>query len=86
MKNKYKYRQFCEKETTIPIFSQAWWLDAVAGDYWDVCVVEKGDQILATMPYVVKKKFGLTLLMQPQLTQTINSKIQQIVFTVKSFL
>lgn len=68
---KEKYRQFCEVEETIPIFSQAWWLDAVAGDSWDVCMVEKGDQILATMPYVVKKKFGLTLLTQPKLTQTL---------------
>jgi hypothetical protein len=69
--NKQKYRQFCEQESTIPIFSQAWWLDAVAGDNWDVCMVEKGGQILATMPYVVKKKFGLTLLTQPKLTQTL---------------
>lgn len=71
MTNKQKYRQFCEQESTIPIFSQAWWLDAVAGDNWDVCMVEKGGQILATMPYVVKKKFGLTLLTQPKLTQTL---------------
>lgn len=71
MNNKQKYRQFCEQESTIPIFSQAWWLDAVAGDSWDVCMVEKGGQILATMPYVVKKKFGLTLLTQPKLTQTL---------------
>lgn len=68
---KEKYRHFCEQESTIPIFSQAWWLDAVAGDNWNVCIVEKGDQILATMPYVVHKKFGLTLLTQPKLTQTL---------------
>ncbi|EGQ9631793.1 GNAT family N-acetyltransferase [Vibrio cholerae] len=71
MTNKEKYRRLCEQESTIPIFSQAWWLDAVAGDNWDVCIVEKGDKIQATMPYVVQKKFGLTLLIQPKLTQTL---------------
>jgi len=69
--NKKKYRQFCEQESTIPIFSQAWWLDAVAGDDWGVCLVEKGGEILASMPYVFRKRFGLTVLTQPKLTQTL---------------
>jgi len=69
--NKKKYRQFCEEQPTIPIFSQAWWLDLVAGDDWDVCLVEKGDEIYASMPYVVRRRFGLTFLIQPQLTQAL---------------
>jgi hypothetical protein len=73
---KEKYREFCEQESTLPIFSQAWWLDAVAGDNWDVCLVEKGNEIQATMPYVVKKKYGLTLLTQPQLTQNLGPWIK----------
>lgn len=76
MTNKEKYRQFCEQEPTIPIFSQAWWLDSVAGDNWDVCLIEKGDEIHASMPYVVRKKFGLTLLTQPKLTQTLGPWIK----------
>lgn len=76
MINKEKYRQLCEEEPTIPIFSQAWWLDAVAGDNWDVCIVEKGDKIQASMPYVVKKKYGLTLLTQPSLTQNLGPWIR----------
>ncbi|MFL9627878.1 GNAT family N-acetyltransferase [Aeromonas veronii] len=71
MTNKEKYHIFCKQESTIPIFSQAWWLDAVAGDDWDVCLVEKGSEIVAAMPYVVQKKYGLTLLIQPKLTQTL---------------
>lgn len=71
MCNKEKYRQFCEQESTIPIFSQAWWLDSVAGDSWNVCVIEKGNEIIASMPYVIQKKFGLTLLTQPKLTQCL---------------
>ena len=76
MNNKEKYRQFCRQEPSIPIFSQAWWLDLVAGDSWDVCLVEKGDEIFASMPYVTQKKFGLTLLIQPKLTQTLGPWIR----------
>jgi len=71
MSNKKKYRLFCEQEKTIPIFSQAWWLDAVAGDAWDVCLVENGEEILASMPYVTKKRYGFTLLSHPPLTQNL---------------
>ncbi|MBF4434706.1 GNAT family N-acetyltransferase [Vibrio anguillarum] len=76
MINKEKYRQLCEEEPTIPIFSQAWWLDTVAGESWDVCIVEKGNKIQASMPYVVKKKYGLTLLTQPSLTQNLGPWIR----------
>lgn len=71
MKNKHVYKEFCEQEKTIPIFSQAWWLDAVAGDAWDVCLVGKGDEIVASMPYVIKKRYGFTLLSHPPLTQNL---------------
>lgn len=76
MTNREKYRQFCEQEPTIPIFSQAWWLDAVARESWDVCIVEKNGNIEASMPYVLKKKYGLKLLTQPQLTQNLGPWIR----------
>ena len=41
MTKKDQYRDFCQKEKGIPIFSQAWHLDAVAIDgYWDVLKVD----------------------------------------------
>ena len=76
MTNKEKYRQLCEREPTIPIFSQAWWLDSVAGDDWDVCLVEKDGEIHASMPYVIKKRYALTLLKQPRLTQNLGPWIK----------
>ncbi|NRP15025.1 GNAT family N-acetyltransferase [Marinobacterium sp. xm-a-152] len=76
MTNKEKYRLLCEQETSIPIFSQAWWLDAVAGDGWDVVMAKKGDQVIGALPYVVKRKFGFTLLTQPSLTQTLGPWIK----------
>lgn len=69
---KTKYRNLCAKETSIPIFSRDWWLDATAGeDNWDVVLVEKGDKIIASLPYTFRKKYSLTILGQPQLTQTL---------------
>lgn len=68
---KDRYRKLCEQEPTIPIFSQHWWLDAVCGDAWDVCLVEKGGEIVASMPYYIRKRYGLTVLTQPKLTQTL---------------
>jgi lipid II:glycine glycyltransferase (peptidoglycan interpeptide bridge formation enzyme) len=71
MINKEKYRLLCEKETSIPIFSRAWWLDAVAGDSWDVVLVEKGGEIHASLPFIRDKRLGLIISSQPQLTQNL---------------
>lgn len=66
------YRALCECESTIPLFSQAWWLDAVAGEeHWDVALVQNGGQILASMPYVLHRRKPLVLLGHPPLTQTL---------------
>ncbi len=73
-----KYRSLCTQEPTIPLFSQAWWLDATAGEgAWDVALVEKGDAIVASMPYVPRKRYGLTLLGQPVLTQTLGPWLRE---------
>lgn len=77
MTKKDIYRIFCESEKTLPIFSQAWWLDNVAGeDNWDVCLVEQNGEVLASMPFVIKRKFGLTLLTHPPLTQNLGPWIK----------
>jgi len=74
---KYKYKLFCEEEISVPIFSQPWWLDAVAEDgMWDVAVVEKGGKIWATMPYYIRKRYGFTFITMPKLTQTLGPYIK----------
>lgn len=75
--NKEKYRRLCEEEESIPIFSQAWWLDSVAKDKWDVVLIENGDRIDASLPYVLDKKYGFTLITQPKLTQTLGPWIRE---------
>lgn len=71
-KNINRYAFLCQEESSIPLFSQAWWLDATAGPgNWDVALVKKGDDIVASLPYVVKKKYGFIVLGQPALTQIL---------------
>lgn len=73
-----KYRKLCSQESSIPLFSQAWWLDATAGEgAWDVALVEKGDVIVAAMPYVLRRRYGFTLLGQPPLTQTLGPWLRE---------
>jgi len=65
-----QYRQLCETEISIPLFCQAWWLDAVAGpEHWDVALVIRKSQIVAALPYVIHYKQGLKYLIQPPLSQ-----------------
>jgi hypothetical protein len=56
---------------TNSIFQQPWWLEAVAPGQWDAVVVQQGDEVVARMPYVLKKKHGLTVVTMPKLTQTL---------------
>ncbi len=76
---KEKYKQLCEEESSIPLYSQYWWLDAIAGsDNWDVCLVEKNNRILASMPYVITKMYGMTIIRTPALTKNMGPWIRKI--------
>jgi hypothetical protein len=69
--NKDKYRELCSKEKSIPIFSKDWWMDGVCGeDNWDVALVEKNGEIVASMPYYFIMNKGSMSIKQPMLTQT----------------
>ncbi|WP_241517571.1 methicillin resistance protein [Campylobacter blaseri] len=77
MTNKEKYREFCKKEKDIPIFSKDWWLDAVCGeDDWDVALVEKNNNIVASFPYRITYKYIFKLIHMPTLTQQIGVHIK----------
>lgn len=67
-----KYHQHCSQEPSVPLFSQAWWLDATAGpENWGAALVTNGEEVMASMPYVIRKRHGLTYLDHPPLTQTL---------------
>ncbi len=75
MQSKERYREFCKREY-IPLFSQAWWLDAVAGDDWGVVLYEKNGVIWGSMPYIIKKKALFRAVAQPKLTQQLGPYIK----------
>jgi len=53
------------------LFSQPWWLDAVAPGSWDAVEIERDGKLTARLPYLYKKgRLGLHLGM-PMLTQTL---------------
>ena len=69
MTDKDKYRQLCNKETSLPLFSRDWWLDTVCGEtLWDVLLVEEKGKILASFPLYIPHQGIITM---PPYTQTM---------------
>ncbi len=63
------YRRFSQTETSLPLFARDWWLDAVSGPQgWDVAVVERGGEVMAALPFRLRRRFGFRWLSQPPLT------------------
>jgi lipid II:glycine glycyltransferase (peptidoglycan interpeptide bridge formation enzyme) len=50
------------------LFQQPWWLNALAGESWGAAVVTEDGEIVGRLPFVPKRRFGLTTLGQPPLT------------------
>ena len=74
---KILYGELCANEDLIPLFSKDWWLDSVVGvDKWDVALVFRDGKIIASMPYIIKKRFGLKLSTLPELTQYLGPWIK----------
>lgn len=66
---KKKFEKFCN-ETYVPIYSQPWWLDIICGENnWDVWLYEKGEEILAAMPYFLQKRGKYNYITKAPLTQ-----------------
>ena len=77
MTNIEKYRKFCKEEEGIPLYSKDWWLDAVCSEgVWGVAIVEIDNQIVASMPFYIKKRVFFTAITLPKLTQTMGPYIK----------
>ena len=77
MTKKEVYRKFCERENALPLFVQDWWLDAVCGkNSWDVALVDKGGEIVASMPYFLKTQMGFRRICMPPFTQRMGPWIK----------
>jgi hypothetical protein len=67
--SKAKYLEFCAANQEVSLFAKPWWLDTVCGpENWDVILIEKGEQIIATLPYQLRNKFGFRSIVMPNLT------------------
>lgn len=53
------------------VFEQPWWLDAVAPGGWSEVSVRRGDEVVARLPYTHERRFGVTAITMPCLTQNI---------------
>jgi len=70
--NKEKYISIC-KEYSIPVFSQPWWLDIVAGPKnWNVVVNDESGNFLSALPFVTKKVAPFLITKMPELTPSLN--------------
>jgi hypothetical protein len=84
MTNKEQYIAWVATQHSLPIFMQPWWLDAVcAGKEWDVILVDSEEltadseqktatsskNIVAAMPFLLRKKWWMKWIAVPQLTQ-----------------
>lgn len=62
------YKEHCNKNI-VPIYLQPWWLDIVAKDNWDLTISKKKENVRGFLPFVRNKKFGMTGISLPLLTQ-----------------
>ena len=53
------------------LFHQPWWLEAVAPGNWSAVEVREGGTLRARLPYVVRKRYGLTWITRPPLTPAL---------------
>jgi hypothetical protein len=53
------------------VFEQPWWLDAVAPGQWGAAEIKRGDKVVARLPYMHRRRLGLTTISQPPFTQTL---------------
>lgn len=70
------YRALCAQDESIQLFSQAWWLDAVASNQWSALVARDGSGVVGALPYVRKRKGPYMLLTHPKLTQSLGPWIR----------
>ena len=63
---KEEYKSFIRKQY-VPLYFRDTYLDLVCDSEWDVVLAKEGDQIVAAYIYMLKQKFGLKYIVQPQL-------------------
>ncbi len=72
MTNKEEYKLFCEQHPEMPLSAQYWWMNILCKNKeWDVIIIRNDQQeIIATLPYLLVRKMGMKIILQPTLSQT----------------
>jgi len=74
---KHTYKLHYNSLTAIPIFNQIGWLNAVAEEgNWEVAVVKKENDVVATLPYFYKKKYVTDIITTPKHTPWLSPCIK----------
>lgn len=72
------YRQFCKANPNLPIFAQDWYLDSVsAGGEWGAATVEAGGQVVAALPYFLKRKGPFRYIVMPPFLKHLGPYLRQ---------
>jgi Acetyltransferase (GNAT) domain len=59
------------------LFQKPWWLDAVSFGKWRELAINRNDKIIARCPYTIYKKFEMSIISMPPLTQTLGPWLYQ---------
>ena len=65
------YRRDIAGLPNVPLWQQPWWLDATAPNSWDAVTLLKSGRVVAALPYVPKKRHGISIWSQPPLAQAL---------------
>lgn len=69
MTNKEEYNLFC-KNVYVPVFSKAWWMDAICGENnWDVWIFKNNEDTIAALPFYIEKRGNYRYITKAPLTQ-----------------
>jgi hypothetical protein len=60
-----------------PLFSQPWWLDAVAPGVWEAAEIRQSNAIIGRLPFMLGRRWGRTVLTHPPLCPTLGPWIRR---------
>ncbi len=73
---KVQYRRYCSTNHEVPLFLQAWWLDAdCCPEHWDVVVIGSDTGLEAYLPYCITKRWGFRGIGMPVMTKYMGHKL-----------
>lgn len=65
-----------ERHATNSLFEEDYWLDVTAPGSWEKAEVKRDGRVIGRMPYVVKRRYGLTAVSTPRYTPWLGPWIE----------